>query len=321
MVTKTPSLPLKRGSWLHALQEAHHRQWAGLDEDWRDKHEELATAFEGLFDEEKEELGDLPDDCYRLFRAYLRHWGRDAEDLAVATLHDNRPAVEFVVEVPLHKWVPEGVFKGRVDLLVEDREVGGLWIWDHKWVKSVPASDERMMSPQTLMYVWALRRLGYDVRGFVFNYGRTKPPTLPMVLKRGTLTMRNKLDTDYATYLGAIKELHGDEWKHWAKNVYLPKLKELKNREVLWFRRERVPVEAERITRALGEFLVSCRQIEKRPKASVPRTYEYNCKFSCSYHDLCVAEFQGLDITPLIKRRFTFEEERYSDGESYEEAA
>lgn len=315
MHKKVPSIPLKRGGWLHELQQAHHEAWAGVEgADWEERHAQLTAEFDKLFEEEQEVLGDLPGECERLFRAYLRHYRGDYDQYRVAYV-GNRPAVEFVVEVPLHRWVPQGTFKGRVDLLVEDLEYGGIWVWDAKWVKTVPAPDERMMSPQSLMYVWALRRLGIDVRGFVFNYGRTKPPAIPQVLKRGTLTVKKNLDTDYVTYLTAIKELHGDEWKYAVKHIYLPKLRELKNREVLWFRRERIPVEKERITRALGEFVTSARQIENRPKKSVPRTYEYNCKFTCAFHDLCVAEFQGLDIEPLIKKNFIFEEERYSDGE------
>jgi hypothetical protein len=36
----------------------------------------------------------------------------------------------------------------------------------------------------------------------------------------------------------------------------------------------------------------------------------------CDYHDLCVAEFQGLNIKPLIRDRYELVPERYSDEES-----
>jgi len=208
--------------------------------------------------------------------------------------------------------ITKAPFKGRVDRVVQDREYGGLWIWDAKWVKSVPSSDERMMSPQALMYVWAMREQGYDVRGFVFNYGRSKAPAVPPVLRRGVLTTKKRLDTDYPTYLRAIKDLHGDDWKRWVTHYYLPKLRDLKDREKLWFDRQRIPTEPERIESALDEFLATVVDIKHRNKDNVPRTYMYSCKFGCEYHDVCVSEFNGLDISPIIKSKFTFEKERYA---------
>lgn len=319
LVPKVSPLPLKRGSWLHALQEAHHREWAGLESSWEATHEYLTEEFEQLFDEEKELLGDLPGECERLFRSYLRFWKDDLDRYTVARLPDGSPAIEFLAEASLRKWGVLAPFKGRIDLLVEDREYGGYWIWDAKWVRSLPSPDERMMSPQSLLYPWAVKRCyGIGVSGFLYNYGRTKPPAIPQVLKKGVLSTKVRMDTDPYTYLSSIRSLHGSKWKQYARTIYRKKLKELKGREGMWFRRERIPVDQARVKQALTEFLVTCKDIERRNLKHPPRTYDYRCKFSCSYHDLCVAEFNGLDIAPLIKQKFTFEEERY--GEDVEEA-
>lgn len=329
LVPTRKKLPLYRGNWMHALQEALHNQWAGttpfmLDfgkgrnaiheeaEDWEEVHAILTEQFEQMFVEEREDLGDLPSECERLFRSYLRFWDDDQDTYEVATV-GGTPAIEVVLEAPLTRWGIDEPFKGKVDLIVEDSEYGGLWIWDAKWVKTVPPPDERMMSPQAIMYVWALRYVyDLDIRGFVYNYGRTKPPAIPQVLKRGTLSLRRNMDTDVSTYVSAIKQLHGDDWKQYIP-CYREKLSELKGREGLWFRRERVPVEDERILAGLREFIISAKQIERRERRPlyVPRSYFYNCKWGCSYHEMCCAEFQGLDITPLIKADFEVVGERY----------
>lgn len=335
LIPNYPSLPLKRGGWCHELQEVYHREWAeasGFDsarvwgeestedgeyyiprETWQDRHDYLTEEFNGMFEEEREKYGDLPNEAYRLFRAYLRRWRDDSDNFRVAPLHDGGPGIEFVVEVPLTRWGIADPFKGRIDLLVEDLSYGGLWIWDAKWVKSLPSPDDRMMSPQVLMYAWAMKKLGYDVRGFLFNYGRTKPPAIPDVLKSGYLTTKAKLDSDLYTYVMAMQENHPANWRKLAKTYYATKLQELKGREVLWFRRERVPVENERIKRALVEYLYSIKQIEKRGGFGInaPRTWTFSCKWDCDFTDLCVAEFTGLDIKPLIKRSYHYEEERY----------
>jgi hypothetical protein len=319
LVPRVARKPLKRGTWMHELQAAYL-----TGGDWRERHDELTAEFDSLFEEEKVELGDLPEECRRLFVSYLR-WRKQqghAERYRIADLPDGSgPAVEFVIEVPLDRYGITSPFKGRVDRLVEDSEYGGLWIHDAKWVKSVPKPDERMMSPQAVMYVWGLRKLGFDIRGFVYEYGRTKAPTIPPQLKTrgGLLTTRHKLDTDYYTYLSEVKRVHGDQWKLYAKRVYITKLRELKGRENLWFRLERIPVDEGRIKRGLMEFLVSIKDAEKRNLKHPPRTYDFRCLWDCAYHELCVAEFTGLDIQPLLKRHYTYEEERYENGEEDDE--
>ena len=316
LVPRSAKVQLQRGTWLHGLQEAYFRGLAEVEgPTWEQVHEGYADAFAGLFAEERAELGDLPAECERLFKAYLRRYGpEDHSRYRVARLPGGDAAVEFVVECSLGK-ASDQPFKGRVDLLIEDLEYGGIWIRDAKWVKSVPSDDERMMSPQSLLYPWALKRcFGIEVAGFIYDYGRTKPPTIPQPLKSGRLSIAARMDTDYRTYLQAIKDLHGEGWRSAAKTVYADKLKELKAREALWFRRERIPVDLHRVEQAVREMKVTVRQIERRTegdKRHPPRSYFYNCRWGCDYHDLCVAEFNGLDTEALMATRYQLTEERY----------
>lgn len=337
LIPSRKKLPLYRGSWMHALQEALHHQWAGIEEfdlvfgegrhalkfpvtRWQDVQEKLTEQFESVFQEEQDELGDLPEETLRLFKAYLKFWKDDRDRFSVVTLPDGSPAIELVVEASLEKFgLENAAFKGKLDLVVEDNEYGGLWVWDAKWIKRIPPPDERMMSPQALLYVWALRETyGLDVRGFMYNYGRTKPPTIPHVLQRpaGMLSLAAKMDTTYDTYLTEIKKVHGARWKQYIP-YYMQKLRDLKGRDALWFDRERIPVEDDRILRAVKEYVATVRDIQRREKRReyVPRTYLYSCSYGCDYHSLCAAEFQGLEIEPLIKRGFEFAGERYGKEE------
>ena len=330
MIPVRHKLPLYRGSWMHALQEALHYQWAGIESfdfefgqgkgairttvsNWQQVHDLLSAEYEKLFLEEREELGDLPRECSALFKAYLRFWDADQDTYTVATF-DGKPAIELIVEAPLDKFGLKGArFKGKIDLVVTDDEYDGFWIWDAKWEKKIPALDERMMSPQAPLYVWALReQYDVDVRGFVFNHGRSKPPAEPQVLQKGTLSVKKNMDTNQATYLAAIKRLHGKEWKRFLP-YYEDKLLELRGRESTWFDRQRIPVEDTKILRAVREYCASVKNIQTREdrKDYVPRSYFYNCRFGCDYHNLCVAEFAGMDIDPLVKADYQFTGERY----------
>src|SRR5215212_6301085 len=62
--------PLTRGKWMHALLQAHYE-----GRDWHDEHDHWVSDFRKLFDEEKEQLGDLPTELERLMKSYLWHYG------------------------------------------------------------------------------------------------------------------------------------------------------------------------------------------------------------------------------------------------------
>lgn len=334
LVPKYPSLPLKRGSWMHALQQAYWLELCGLPvkrtikrgkrttemvfDGWEELHEQLSVEFERLFDEEREQYGDLPNECRRMFRGYLRRWRDDNEKYKVAVLPKRKPAVEFIIEYPLDKWGLSQKFKGQIDLLVEDLEYGGLWIRDAKWVKTIPGPDERMMSPQNIMYVSIFRRMGYDVRGFIYDYGRTKVPTVPRTLQRSTRygpagsVSLAKCDTDYTTYVRAIKKAHGKQAKALMKTYYRDKLEQVKAADSLWFTRERIPVEGPRVAQGFREFIQTAREMANRKAGPSPRTYIYSCKWNCDYHEPCVAQFQGMDVERLMKTRYELTEERYT---------
>src|SRR5690242_9726413 len=63
---KVVSKPLTRGKWVHALLEAHYK---GMD--WKEEHRRWCSRFNKLFDEEKDHLGDLPNEIKRLMDSYF----------------------------------------------------------------------------------------------------------------------------------------------------------------------------------------------------------------------------------------------------------
>lgn len=320
LVPKHPGVGLKRGDWMHQLLEAHWLQLTGVKKKgWMKRHRKLTEEFNQLFDEEKERYGDMPTECAQMMLGYLRRYEKENERFKIAHLHDGSEAIEFVITVPLKKHGIKGQLKGRIDILLEDLDHGGLWIRDAKWVKTIPNPDERMMSPQNIIYGWGLRQLGYDVRGFIYDYGRTKLPSQPTILKRnsqygpaGSVSLA-RCDTTYEVYLAAVKQAHGENWKRFAKTRYKEKLLELRARDVLWYRRETIPLMGPRMDQGVREFFIACHRVLDRGEPV--RNYLYNCKFNCDYHQLCVAEFQGLDVEPILKHSYQIEAEKYGAEE------
>src|SRR3546814_13327782 len=72
------SKPLTRGKWFHSLLETYYRPdddpANGADgeyrETWEDVPRHMSHKFSTLFDEEKEELGDLPREMQYLMASY-----------------------------------------------------------------------------------------------------------------------------------------------------------------------------------------------------------------------------------------------------------
>lgn len=210
--------PLRRGTWVHELLQAYYE-----GKDWRKVHATNVAKFNRLMDVEKEELGDLPAECLRLFRSYLWHYGANADDpfhgweiIAVeATFEAVWPDSEDGLDI----------YRCRVDLLVRDRY--GYLIVDHKTHKTLPDHTFRTLDAASPLYIWAARESGYDVRGFEWNYLRTKVPTVPKMVYVGKPQERLStaaIDTDYPTYARAIKE-YGIDWR---QEPYRSKLRELK---------------------------------------------------------------------------------------------
>src|SRR3546814_5607353 len=94
----------------------------------------MSHKFSNLFDEEKEELGDLPREMQSLMESYLWHYRNDES----WTVHE----VEKTIEVPL-PFLSGVTLKLRLDMLVEDEY--GLWVVDHKPHKTIPKTTARLL--------------------------------------------------------------------------------------------------------------------------------------------------------------------------------
>lgn len=280
LVPRSTSLPLKRGSWLHELLEAHYD-----GRGWESRNEELAEEFNRMFDEEREMYGDLPEICSNIMESYEYHWRN--EDAAFDVV-----ATEQVVEVPL----PHGhTMEFKFDAIIEDEL--GRWLMEHKSHKTIPRADYRFIDMQTAKYVWGLNKVGTygEITGVLWNYIRTKEPTKPALLKNGTISKKRRIDTDLFTFVGAVREYGLDP--HDYRDVIL-RLRKHND----FFRRERVPKPKHVIEELVKDTVYVADEIERgyRPVRSIDRS----CEFACSYLDLCIVELYGGDAEDVIRRKY-----------------
>lgn len=282
LVPRRRQRPLFLGSWVHSCLEAYYTQG-----DWKIGHAPYVAEWNKLFDEEREELGKkgpLPDLVKRIIQSYLWYYRDDPWEVLY---------VEQEFKVKLKGDV--GV-KGIIDLVVRDAE-GLIWVIDHKTASTIPeATAFHAMDPQLMVYPWAASKvLGIEPAGIIYNYVKSKPPSLPKLNKDDSLSKR-KISTDYPTAFRFLKE-NGYDPKEFAAL-----LKPLQRRSP-FLRRYKLPREKVVTLSVLQDFLTS--SIGIRDHTRTPRVITRDCARGCGYHDICRSELNGFDTSNMRKQEFT----------------
>jgi PD-(D/E)XK nuclease superfamily len=289
--------PLKRGQWVHQLLEAYYK-----GEDWEDVHDGLSKDFSKLFDEEKEHYGNLPVECRNIMESYLWHYAYDEWKI-----HE----VEFILDTPF----PDGtIYRCKIDLMIEDEF--GLWLVDHKTLAKIPDINFRILDAQSALYLWAAAKNDIPVQGFIWNYVRTKAPTVPKMTKKGRLSAR-KIDTDYPTMLRALEEYKLVKRK--GKKLYMtPATKKLltpllaqryrhgEPQTSEYFQRHILEKDRDMLQRvAKDNYKTSQRMHSYFPTKVVERVPDRSCAWTCSFLNICTVELFGGNSKLLRRRNFT----------------
>lgn len=299
------SLPLRRGTWFHRLLELYYK-----GEDWRAEHAILTADFSKLFDEEKDALGDLPDECARLMRAYLWHYGADKSD----PFHGwDVIDTELTFECP---WPDskdgKDIYRCRLDLLAEDQF--GLFVGDHKTHKRLPGHTQRLLDAASALYIWCARENGHDVSRFVWNYVRTKAPTVPKMTYVGTKRERLStaaIETDYPTMVRAIKAYGIEKTDQWDRGQ-LRTLKAQRWEEGMvqtspFFRRDTLEKDDGMIARVVAAAMRTRDRMHSYPFGdidSIERVPDRSCEWMCDFTELCQVELFTGDAGRLRRQNF-----------------
>lgn len=286
-----------KGGVVHEALAVHY---AGGD--WTEPVKSLKIDYDNLFDEEREEWGNLPKEVYRIVRGYLIAYG--AIDKGIKVL-----AVEQYFKYTIGKHE----YEGYIDLIYEDKD--GVWVTDHKTVSALPKETELYMDSQTFMYfdacsydenLVALLK-GKKLAGVVFNHIKTKPPKEPKLLASGGLS-KAEIDTDIQTYFATVKA-HGLDPEDYADMI--PKLQ-----GKTFFRRLKIPVSTKVVEIIKSEIATTMNEIELYMKKAemhgveetshlFPRTLlKQRCTWDCEFNKLCFAELSGQNTSVLLETEY-----------------
>lgn len=286
------------GNWLHRCLETHYQFG-----DWRIGHKEYLAEWNALFDEEREELskkyGPLPQAVRRIIKSYLWYWANDGWTVL---------ATEYEFEIEIGSFQAGDVrivvyANGKSDLVVEDDE-GNRWVVDHKSTGSIPDQNAfHAMDPQLMLYPEGVKPKFGKMAGIVYNYIKSRPPTIPQLTQKTGQLSRRKINTDYPTALRFLKD-NGMDPKD-----YSDFLKPLRKKSVFLIR-YRLPRERRVTKTIIRDFIATARDIYlERTKKHHVRNITKDCKTQCEYHDLCRGELNGYDMSHLRKTRYTLREQ------------
>jgi len=310
-------------SWRTCRNQAHYRYIEKLEPVKKAKplvigsigHEMLEERIEGgnpenvlaqaqkvydqLFREEQETYGDIIGDLRSMISGYVKRYANDG--LKYLKIKGKR--AEHEAEIDLGNGI---VLVVKLDAIAETAD-GRVWAMEHKFKKSIPDEDERFFDIQTAIYTEFPAAFGVaKFTGTLWDYIRTKPPTVPELLKKGGLSRAKSIDTTPEVYLAAIKANNLDPAD------YQDVLNELRGKENDFHRRVPMPR-----NRTLGKSLVedikqSSLIMQRDLGKDRSRTIDKHCKW-CSYRTLCRAELLGLDADFVRKHDYRVKEKRVEE--------
>lgn len=299
---KVKGRPLQFGSFVHEAIEEYQKSG-----NFKKTIKKFNLEIEKVFDEERAALGldRLVEDATAVTHGYLETWADDGLTYKV---------VEAEVEIPLVDGI---VFVGKVDAIVEDSE-GYIWIFERKTCKTIPEEDIRLTDIQTVMYWWAVPNMTLkvgkriyrfkDIRGIIWDYVRSKAPSIPEPLKKGGFSRAN-IDTTWGVYKQALLDngLDPDDYEDMRQK--------LAGKEESFFRRIKLPYSKSMQDQVVRDFKETAMEMRILHGIAMDRNLDFTCSF-CDFKNPCVAELRGSDIDLMLKKDY---EVRKNENEIEEE--
>lgn len=254
---------MKLGTFYHALHEARAKgeglKLLALTD------EILSNPY--LFDAEKDEQIELLGQAQALFERWKQRYPYDEEIVAAEETFETE------------------YFSGTPDAVIDDGD--GLLIRDYKTTSymGLPLFDL-----QPYMYMWILHKLGHKVKGFEYDYIRTKEPVQPRLTAKGTVADIKRIDTTPAILLDFLLE-HDLMWEPDHRDRYLELLKE----EDKWFRKDFIPWDPKAAGRIELELMHWRAMMKTRPRGLSLQAYGMTACNRCQYTDICQAYLRGED--------------------------
>jgi len=297
IVPRVKSKPLKLGNIIHKLIET----WAKKG-NCEKILTEVRVEYKKMFDEEKEYYGDLPGIVEQIFQGYRDKYG-EGETFKYSLVEKTMGPIPLTSQTQ---------FKFKVDRVLNIPL--GKAICETKTAKRMPEEDKRIWDIQTLLYAWGLNESGYNINAVLWDYIRTKTPTIPRVLKNGELSQAKDIDTNYDTYYQAIIDNLG---KSHIKD-YEEILTSLQFRPDQFYKRIVQTISKSMMKSVVRDAKITSLEILNMSRLPVKNISGFTCPM-CFYSSLCYADMRNLDSDFIRQREFMKKEEEIEYGKETNE--
>ena len=200
------------------------------------------------------------------------------------------------------------VYAGRCDMLAVDSN-GDYWIFDWKTTARVNVDHDEFLEldDQVLSYIWALRKLGLPIRGFVYHEQKKafpQPPNKNKVRRLGCIfSVSKSQDTDYETYLATIQQ---EDEEAYQLGYYDDFLDYLREEQIVYFRRWQIDKSPYQLQQAELNIGKEALEIIDPNLRIYPSPGRFGCT-SCAFRQPCLEQNAGGDyqyaLDTLYERR------------------
>jgi hypothetical protein len=250
-------------------------------------HEALAALYRG------ENWREHTENLYQTVK-----WHNDYEDVQTLVEEYEQHAREVYQDFDnwevLHveeSFVHEGI-GFTPDLVVRQRTTGDVWVVDHKTTSRFPEDEwEKVTNLQHLLYVYGVRRIYPETRGFIFNWLlRVKQGELKL-RKDGKVANLTRVNTTFSQLMRFIRENNVPMYPELEA-----RLEELRDGSTR-FARTVLTVTRTAAENAWREAKLVARLIDETPEDGFYRVVDFGCRW-CPYETICSLEYLGYDVDP-----------------------
>lgn len=244
-----------------------------------------------MFASERDEFNQMIDDIRAIMKDYfLMKWG----DGELKYLRKNQKSAEHEFEVNL---APGILLTGKLDGLAITQANKRRWLVENKSFSRMPNEDHRWRNLQGNIYHHVVRLLGLPpLDGLCWNYIRTKPPSVPQLLKNGKISQK-RLDT-------LPSKLH----EFFKKNKINPgeysrMLSTADQNRSQYFIRVFSPVRPKVVARVVRDFIEEAQIMAEYDGKWKTKSIGRHCEW-CEFEPICRAELTGGDADYVRKKEY-----------------